>query len=112
MLSFWTEKENRLAEDKATHTRALLSLEWSPDGSRLLTGDDSGKVTTLHFCCQHSRNIRSLKHGTTVNNLGSDRKTVGCVILLGCRCAIKLGCVILLGFSVRNQTRMRDPAGI
>ena len=26
--------------------------------------------------------------------------------------AIELGCVILLRFSVRNQTRTRDPAGI
>ena len=80
--------------------------------------------------------------GTRYNrkNVGSDRRTVGCVILLGFRCAIKLecvillgfrcainlgcaillgfwcaiklGCVILLGVSVRNQTRIRDPARI
>ena len=37
---------------------------------------------------------------------------LGCAILLGFCCAIKLGCVILLGVSVRNQTRIRDPARI
>ena len=30
-------------------------------------------------------------------NVGQDRQTVGCVILLGFRCAIKLGSMILLG---------------
>ena len=33
-----------------------------------------------------------------LENVGSDRKTVECVILLGCRFAIKLRYVILLGF--------------
>ena len=50
----------------------------------------------------------TLQGGYHRKNVGSDRKTVGCVILLGLRGAIKLGCVILLGISVRNQPRTRD----
>ena len=41
--------------------------------------------------------VRNHLVGTAGNNVGRDRKTLGCVILLGCRCAIKPGCVILLG---------------
>jgi len=33
--------------------------------------------------------------GTSGKHVGSDRKTVGCVILLGFRCALNPGCVII-----------------
>lgn len=45
VLSLWSEAGKRLAEDKATHGRAVSALQWSPDGSRLVTGDESGKVS-------------------------------------------------------------------
>eukprot|EP00854_Cymbomonas_tetramitiformis_P005426 gene5426-6578_t len=43
-LSFWSEAERRVSEDKQTHSSAITCLEWSEDGSRLLTGDEGGKV--------------------------------------------------------------------
>ena len=41
-VSLWAEKERSLKEDTAAHKAAITLLLWSPDGSRLLTGDDKG----------------------------------------------------------------------
>ena len=50
------------------------------------------------YTCGERRAVGPQGGGTTGTNVESDGKTVGYVILLGFRCAIKPGCVILLGF--------------
>jgi len=44
VISFWSEADRRLSEDKQTHSASISSMHWSADGTRLLSGDDSGKV--------------------------------------------------------------------
>eukprot|EP00976_Prorocentrum_cordatum_P093892 1189576-Prorocentrum_minimum.AAC.2 len=44
VISFWNEQERRLSEDKQAHTAAITCMQWSADGSRLITGDAAGKI--------------------------------------------------------------------
>ena len=41
-VSVWGEKERALKEDATVHRAPLSLVQWSPDGSRLLTGDEAG----------------------------------------------------------------------
>ena len=41
-VSLWAEKERSLREDAVSHKGGVTMLQWSPDGSRLLTGDEKG----------------------------------------------------------------------
>ena len=43
-VSLWAEKERSLREEASAHKGELRLMQWSPDGSRLLTGDEKGAL--------------------------------------------------------------------
>jgi WD40 repeat protein len=64
MVCTWTEKEGQLREcGSRLHKVAVTLVCWSPDGSRLITGDSSGKIGVwqsdqrgrLMLVCQYAR---------------------------------------------------------
>jgi len=46
-ISFWNAEERRLQEDSKTHRKPVSCLMWSPNGERLVTADDTGKVRVI-----------------------------------------------------------------
>ena len=43
-VTLWGEKERTLKEEPSTHRSPVSLVRWSPDGSRLLTGDEGGTL--------------------------------------------------------------------
>ena len=44
IVSLWNHTERMSREDAFIHRSAITFLQWSPDGSRLVSGDESGTV--------------------------------------------------------------------